>query len=166
MRIAVYPGSFNPFTYGHLDILQNAIPLFDKIIVICSSNPNKPQLSQSEDSRCYRISECLKHNNIIGVEVIQSSNLIVDICQEYNAQYIIRGLRDSKDFLDEEKLADANYALNDKIQTIYFRATQKHISSSLVRELLSRGKDVSKFVPIEMRQDIISFESGEIIALV
>ena len=148
---AVYAGSFDPFTFGHLSIVKDALEFFDKIIIVCSINSTKkPNFSRTDMvDAIEKIFKNLGFNSD-EVQVIRSDKLIVNICEEYNASHIVRGLRNPNDYLYEEEIAKFNHRMNPNIKTVYFRAEDECISSSAVRELFFRGLDISEFVPKEI----------------
>lgn len=144
-RIAVFPGSFNPFTIGHKAVLEKALPLFDKIIIAIGYNSEKTN-SSGIDSRIETISKIFQNDPRICVTTY--TTLTVDFCKANGANYIIRGLRNAQDFQYEQPIAQTNLQLAG-IETIFFVTPPEfsHISSSIVRELQSYGADVSKFLP-------------------
>ena len=147
MRIAIYPGSFDPITNGHIDVIDRSSLIFDKMIIsITNSNSNKNQFF-SIDERVDMIKESIK--SYPNVEVKIFDGLLVDFAIECNATSIIRGLRALSDFEYEFQMALMNRNLNEKISTVFLMPHQKytHISSSLVKEVASLGGDVSNYVP-------------------
>lgn len=146
-KIAVYAGSFDPFTNGHLSIVKEAAELFDKVYVVIAKNANKKRFSNAEMMRD-TIELTLKEAGINNCSVaILSDGLVADYCKSVNAQYLVRGLRNTSDYMYEENIAKINAEINPTLKTVYFRATDEVISSSMVRELHSYGKDVSKYLP-------------------
>lgn len=143
---AVYAGSFDPFTNGHLGIVREAAALFEQLIVVCAINRKKtPVFCRSEMADA--ISDCLIQNGINNVIVTVSDKLTADVCAEFQAKYLVRGLRNTTDFLYEEEIAKFNQRFNPDLRTIYLRAMDEVLSSSMVRELFSFGKDISEYVP-------------------
>jgi len=144
-RIAVFPGSFNPFTIGHKAVLEKALPLFDKIIIAIGYNSEK-QTATSIEERKTAIQKIYNGNN--KVVVTSYTTLTVDFCKEQGATFLIRGLRNESDFAYEQPIAQTNLQLAG-IETIFFITPPEysHISSSIVRELQSYGADVTKFLP-------------------
>ena len=145
MKIAIYAGSFDPFTNGHYDIFKQANELFDMIYLVFADNPSK--------TRSYHINDMIKAVNyylqdqyIEGYEILPSDDLISDLAREFNANYLIRGLRNPNDYIYEENIAKINKELNPDLNTIYFRADNEIISSTMVKELHGYGKDISKYV--------------------
>ena len=147
MKIAIYPGSFDPITNGHIDIINRAANLFDKIIIsVTDNNPNKTSFF-SIDDRVNMISESIqKHSN---VEVKYFNGLLVDFAESNKANSIIRGLRALSDFEFEFKMALMNRNLNEKISTVFLMPHEKYtyISSSLIREVSALGGDITDYVP-------------------
>jgi len=147
MKTAVFPGSFDPFTLGHFDVLQRALSLFDKVIIAIGDNKNKKTLF-SVEARKAMIEQAIQEYSE-KVEVMVYENLTIDFCQQQNAQFIIRGIRTVSDFDFENMVAQANYKLSPEVQTIFFPSRPEHsfISSSVVRDVLLHGGDVSDFIP-------------------
>lgn len=144
-RIAVFPGSFDPFTIGHKAIVDKALPLFDKIIIAIGVNSEKNGFFTPEKRLNY-ISDIYKDNP--RIEVKTYSSLTVEFCKENNAKFIVRGLRNTTDFQYEKTIAQMNRQMS-RIETIFLVTPPEygHISSSVVRELLTYKADVSEFVP-------------------
>jgi len=143
---AIYPGSFDPITNGHIDVIKRASKVFDQVIVAVSQNPNKKSfLTVEEKIKAIHLS--LKGLNNIKVSGFNS--LLVDFAKENNAQIILRGLRAVSDFEYEFQLAGMNKHLNNKIETIFFTPSEEfaNISSSLIKEIYQYGGDISGFVP-------------------
>ena len=146
MTKAVYAGSFDPFTNGHLYIAREAAALFEQIIVVCAINQKKlPVFPRNEMADA--ISDCLVQNGVYNAVVVVSDKLTADVCAEFQAKYLVRGLRNTTDFLYEEEIAKFNQRFNPGLRTIYLRAVDDALSSSMVRELFSYGKNVSEYVP-------------------
>ena len=148
-KIAIFPGSFSPFTIGHQSIVDRALPLFDKIVISIGINSEKPQYF-SIDKRMQWIKNV--YNNNPKIDIKQYNGLTVDFCKKENANYILRGLRDSHDFKFEKNIAHMNKELNPNIETIFIITPPKisHISSSIIRDIIKNGGDVSKFIPKEI----------------
>ena len=148
-KIAIFPGSFSPFTIGHQSIVDRALPLFDKIIISIGINSEKPQYF-SIDERMQWIKDV--YNNNPKIDVKQYKGLTVDFCKKENANYILRRLRDSHDFKFEKNIAHMNKELNPNIETIFIITPPEisHISSSIIRDIIKNGGDVSKFIPKEI----------------
>jgi len=147
MKIAIYPGSFDPLTFGHIDILERAASLFDTVIVgVAESKAKKPLFTV--DERLALIDEMFADNDKIE-SLGYSEKLTVDLARENNAIAIIRGLRAVADFEYEFQLATMNRSLAPDIESIFFtpKDTLIYVSSSLVKEIAQFGGDVTRFVP-------------------
>lgn len=146
LKIAIYPGSFDPVTLGHLDIIERAAKIVDELIVAVLMNGSKSPLF-SVDERVDMLKEVTKH--IKNVKIMSFSGLLVDFARESNASIIIRGLRAITDFEYELQMAQTNHILNDKIDTVFLTSNLEYsyLSSSTVKEVASFGGDISKFVP-------------------
>lgn len=144
-RIAVFPGSFDPFTIGHLSIVRRAAELFDKIIIAIGIN-DKKQSTHSEQERITQIKKAVR--GIENIEVISYHGLTVDVCKQYDAKYLLRGVRSFTDFEYEQNMADINRKIAG-IETIILFTLPEHasISSSVVRELDKYGYDTTDFLP-------------------
>ena len=144
-RIALFPGSFDPMTTGHLALLQRAMPLFDKIIVAVGINKDKRN-AYPLDERMQRIRMAV--NNMPNVEVATYESLTTDFCHECGARFILRGVRSLSDYEYERNIADINRTIAPDIETVFLFADPAHamISSSMIRELRAFGKDVSDFL--------------------
>ena len=153
MKIGFYSGSFDPFTNGHLHIIKTASKVFDKVIVGIGINYQKKRRFDSLLMKS-AIEKTLKNEQLHNVEVITYNSLTVDIALKYNANFLIRGLRNDNDYAYEENLSQVNQEISD-LDTIYFRAGNlDFISSSMVAELISYNKDVSKYLPKEILEII------------
>ena len=144
--IAIYPGSFDPITNGHIDLIHRACKLFDEVIIAITQNANKASLL-SIDRRIESVEASIKSIN--NTRVLGFNSLLVDFARVHNAQIIIRGLRAVSDFEYEFQLSGMNKRLNPRIETLFMTPSEEfaNISSSLVREILSLGGDISAFVP-------------------
>lgn len=144
-RIAIFPGSFDPFTIGHHSIVERALPLFDKIVVAVGMNSKKhsflPEIDRLDAIRCL-------YANEPRVEVIAYSGLTVEAAEQCGARYILRGVRTVKDFEYEKTLADINRKIAG-LETVLLYTLPEYgsISSSIVRELISLGRDVTDLLP-------------------
>ena len=145
-RIALFPGSFDPFTAGHLNILKRALTMFDEVVIAIGVNIDKRGFFPN-DKRIDIIRQATK--DLEGVSIIQYDKLTVDICKELGIRHIVRGVRNMIDFETERSIADANRKLAPEIETIIIPTAQEfaHISSTAVRDLLKHGGDTSLFVP-------------------
>ena len=144
--IAIYPGSFDPITLGHLDILQRAASIFDKVIMAVAINPEKKPMF-SNKTRMKMIKEVTK--DVDNIEVDSFSGLLVDYANKQNVSVIVRGIRALSDYEYEFNMALMNRSLDESITTTFLVAHQKytHLSSSLVREVASLSGNVSNLVP-------------------
>ena len=145
-KIAIVPGSFDPITYGHIDIIKRSAQLFDEVIVAILVNPDKKYLFTLEE-REEMINESIKGFN--NVKVDSFSGLLVNYAKKVNSTVIVRGLRAVSDFEYEMQLTFMNKALDDNIETFYMLANKQYsfISSSIVKGVSGFGADLSKFVP-------------------
>ena len=146
MKTIAYPGTFDPVTNGHIDLVERASRLFDKVVIGIASSQRKSPLFTIEE-RIELASECLQH--VPNVEIHGFDCLLVNFVSDCNADAIMRGLRAVSDFEYEFQLANMNRALSPDIESIFLTPSEKfsYISSSLVREISSLKGDVSKFVP-------------------
>jgi pantetheine-phosphate adenylyltransferase len=150
MSIAVYPGSFDPITYGHLDIVQRAIAVFDHVVIGVLANPRKsPMLPVDARIAVIRASLASAGVGAERVDVAAFDGLTVDFCRSQGATAIVRGLRAISDFESEMQLAHNNRVLARDIDTVFFMTSLEHgyVSSSLVKEIASFGGDVSAMLP-------------------
>lgn len=145
MKIAVYPGSFDPITNGHLDILERALKIFDKVIVLVAVNSNKSSRFSIKD-RVDMIKEAVNNPN---VEVDYTDGLTVDYAKKHGATHLIRGLRAVTDFEYEFQLASANDFIDSTIDSVFLMSKHEKsfINSSMIVELYKQGIDVSPLVP-------------------
>jgi len=148
-KIAIFPGSFSPFTVGHQSVVDRTLPLFDKIIISIGINSEKNQYFSIEE-RLQWIKDVYGNNPKIEIKFYEG--LTVDFCKKENANYILRGLRDSHDFKFEKGIAQMNKDLNKEVETIFIITPPEisHISSSIIRDIIKNGGDVSKFIPKEI----------------
>lgn len=150
-RLAIYPGTFDPFTLGHLDILERAIRVFDEIEVTVAVNASKNALFSVEE-RCEMVRRCVSH--LEGITVASFEGLLVDRARERGATALVRGLRQVSDFDYEFRMAFANRKLLPDVETVFFMTSEEHAftSSSIVRDVHRWGGDVSPFVPEPARE--------------
>jgi pantetheine-phosphate adenylyltransferase len=143
---ALFPGSFDPFTAGHLNILKRALTMFDQVVVAVGINQDKRGFFDME-KRLDIIRQATR--GLEGVRIIQYSNLTIDTCRELGIRHIVRGVRNMIDFETERSIADANRRLAPDIETIIIPTAQEfaHISSSAVRDLIKHHGDTSQFLP-------------------
>ena len=161
MKIAIYPGSYDPITNGHLDIIERSSKLFDKIIVAVARNGEKGSALFSESERIAMINQSILH--LKNVEVDSFNGLLVNYAADKNANAIIRGLRALSDFEFEFKMALMNRSLKEEISTVFMMPHEKytHISSSLVKEVAWLGGDVSAYVPQHVEGALQEGSSGK-----
>ena len=150
MNVAVYPGSFDPITNGHLDVIERAARVFDRVVVAVLGNPRKSPLLAA-DARVAVIRAAIAADPALAgrVEVATFDGLTVDFCREVGAGFLVRGLRAIADFEAELQLAHNNHQLAPDVDTVFFMTSLEHsyISSSLVKEIALFGGDVSSMVP-------------------
>lgn len=149
MRICLFPGTFDPVTLGHIDIVDRALPLFDKFIIGIGKNTHKEPMF-SDERRLGWLKGIYKNN--FKVKVVTYDGLTVDCCKRYNAQFILRGIRYVNDFEYEKAIADMNRSLDNNIETIFLTCLPQYtfIASTLVRDVIKNGGDVSRFIPSEV----------------
>ena len=150
MKIAVYPGTFDPITFGHIDVIKKSLKVFDKLIVATTDNTDKNYFFSIEE-RIDIINNSLFKDlkfNKKKIKVISFNNLTIDLCRKYNATAIIRGLRAVSDFEYEFQLACMNKKLNSKIETMFMMSDVENqiISSKFVKEIANLGGDIERFV--------------------
>lgn len=154
MKIGIYPGSFDPFTNGHNDILQRALKIFDKVVIAVVKNSNKKYLF-SLDERVAMIDNLFQEQEMVSC-IGLDSKLTVELASELNAQAIIRGLRAVSDFEYEFQIASINRSQNSEVESVFFTPDEKltFISSSMVKELASYGGDISNFVQEDIAKSL------------
>ncbi len=150
MNTAIYPGTFDPITHGHIDVIKKSLNVFDKLIVATTNNLNKDYHFSIED-RISIINDSLFKDlkfNKNKIKVISFDNLTIDLCKKYKANTIIRGLRAVSDFEYEFQLAGMNKKLNSKIETMFLMSDVENqiISSKFVKEIASLGGNIDRFV--------------------
>lgn len=145
-KIAIYPGTFDPITNGHIDVIQRALNIFDKVVIVIARNPRK-QTIFSEKERLALIRESLLNYN--NIEITATDKLTVEFAKSISARAIIRGIRAVSDFEYEFQIALMNRKLCPEIATIFLMPNEKYtyLNSSIIRELARYGADVSEFVP-------------------
>ena len=143
---ALFPGSFDPFTAGHLNILKRALTMFDSVVVAVGVNQDKPGFYDN-DTRVKIIEQAVR--GLEGVSVVKYDGLTIDLCRSLGIKHVVRGVRNMLDFETERSIADANRRLAPEIETIIIPTAQEfaHISSSAVRDILRHHGDTSLFVP-------------------
>ncbi|MBB1287189.1 pantetheine-phosphate adenylyltransferase [Flavisolibacter sp. BT320] len=159
MRIGLFPGTFDPVTFGHIDIIDRALPLFDKLYIGVGINANKQPMF-SADVRVQWINEIYQKET--KVEAIMYEGLTVDCCKKIGATYIVRGIRYVNDFEYEKAIADMNRSLDDNIETVFLTCLPKYtsVASTLVRDVIRNGGDVSQFVPDVVLKSIHQMEES------
>jgi len=152
MAIAIYPGSFDPITYGHIDIVRRACKLFPKLVIAVVANPHKSPLFSAQE-RVQITRAALAEEGINGLDVVSYDGLLVDCAREHQADAIVRGLRANSDFEYEFQMALANRNLAPEFESIFFMTAGKYsfLASSVVKEVAMYGGDVSTFVPPSVR---------------
>lgn len=145
-RIALFPGTFDPITIGHLDIINRSLGLFDKLIIGIGRNVNKAPMF-SEEQRQLWIKEI--YNDNPKVEVVLYEGLTIECCRKVNANYILRGIRYVNDFEYEKAIADMNRTLDSNIETIFLTCLPQYtsVASTLVRDVIRNGGDARPFLP-------------------
>jgi pantetheine-phosphate adenylyltransferase len=151
MRIGLYPGTFDPVTHGHMDIIRRAAVLVDRLVIGVAINRDKGPLFSLEERVAMVEAECAPVARDRGIEIVVHpfENLLIDCARDVGAQVIVRGLRAVADFEYEFQMVGMNRALDASIETVFLMAEAKHqaIASKLVKEIARLGGDVSKFVP-------------------
>jgi pantetheine-phosphate adenylyltransferase len=151
-RIAVFPGTFDPFTIGHQSIVSRALPLFDKIIIAIGVNSSKQAMFSLEQRKRW-INESFPGESKISIDSF--SGLTVNYCLEKGANYILRGLRSSADFNYERAIAQMNHAMRKEIETVFIMSLPEHsaISSTILRDILRNNGNVDAYVPSQIKID-------------
>lgn len=152
-RIALFPGTFDPITIGHLDIIDRALPLFDRLVIGIGRNINKVPMF-SEEQRLSWIRDIYKNDPKVSAIVYEG--LTVNACKQVGAQFILRGIRYVNDFEYEKAIADMNRSLDEKIETVFLTCLPQYtsVASTLVRDVLKNGGDVMQFLPKEVAASI------------
>lgn len=153
MKVALFPGSFDPLTLGHLDLIKRGSALFDQLAVAVMTNTSKQPLF-SVDERVAQVKEAVA--GLSNVSVITSQGLTVDLMNQIGADYLLRGLRNSRDFEYEKDIAAMNQFLDDQVDTVFLLADPKyqHLSSSLLKEVAMTGGDISAYLPANINADL------------
>jgi pantetheine-phosphate adenylyltransferase len=146
MRVCVFPGTFDPVTLGHTDIIDRALPLFDKLVIGIGRNINKEPMF-SEQQRLEWLRDIYKDND--KVEALVYEGLTVECCKKVGANFILRGIRYVNDFEYEKAIADMNRSLAHKVETVFLTCLPQFtsVASTLVRDVIRNGGDVSAFLP-------------------
>jgi pantetheine-phosphate adenylyltransferase len=145
-RIAIFPGSFDPFTVGHESVVNRAVPMFDKIVIMIGYNANKKSF-YSIEKRLKWINQVFKDRD--QIEVRLHDGLTVDFCKEVGAKYILRGLRTSADFEYERAIAQINKKMHPEIETVFLLTLPEHtpVNATIIRDIVFHGGDASMFLP-------------------
>lgn len=154
-RIALFPGTFDPVTFGHTDIIGRALPLFDQLYIGVGRNSNKTTLF-TEDQRLKWLNAIYKDEP--KIKVLAYDGLTVDCCKKIGANYILRGIRYVNDFEYEKAIADMNRSIGEDIETIFLTCLPKYtsVASTLIRDVYKNGGRVSQFLPEVVNQDLYS----------
>ena len=153
MKVALFPGSFDPLTLGHLDLIKRGSALFDQLAVAVMTNSSKHPLF-SVDERVAQVKEAVQ--GLSNVSVITSQGLTVDLMNQIGADYLLRGLRNGRDFECEKDIAAMNQFLDDQVDTVFLLADPKyqHLSSSLLKEVAMSGGNISAYLPANINADL------------
>ncbi|WP_299789785.1 pantetheine-phosphate adenylyltransferase [uncultured Marivita sp.] len=159
MRIGLYPGTFDPITMGHIDIIRRAAALVDRLVIGVAINRDKGPLFDLEERVAMIEAECVSLSEQTGIEIVVHpfENLLIDCARDVNATIIVRGLRAVADFEYEFQMVGMNRALDDRIETVFLMAEARHqaIASKLVKEIARLGGDVSKFVTAPVMRALV-----------
>ncbi len=158
MRIGLYPGTFDPITMGHIDIIRRASVFLDRLVIGVAINRDKGPLFNLDERVAMIEAECVSLSEQTGIEIVVHpfENLLIDCARDVDATIIVRGLRAVADFEYEFQMVGMNRALDDKVETVFLMAEARHqaIASKLVKEIARLGGDVSKFVTAPVRQSL------------
>ena len=146
LKKAIYPGSFDPFTNGHLDIVRKAAAIFDEVYIVIGINSSKKRTFDSE-RMIAAVEGVLRDEGIQNAYVTAYEGLVAEYAKTQGIKYMIRGLRNNMDYNYEENIAEVNKLINPEMESVYFRADNVAVSSSMVKELHSFGLDVSPYLP-------------------
>jgi pantetheine-phosphate adenylyltransferase len=154
-KICVFPGTFDPLTLGHVDIIRRALPLFDQIVVAIGINANKSPMFSSEQRQLW-IEDIFKEEEKVSAAVFEG--LTVNYCRKIGARYILRGIRYVSDFEYEKTIADANRTLDPDIETFFLTCEPKYtsVASTIVRDIIRNGGDASLFLPEIVSDSILN----------
>ena len=150
---AIYPGTFDPITVGHLDVIKRAAKIYDKLIVAVMDNKSKT-CTFNKDERIKMIKKCVK--NINNIEVVQGDGLTIDLAKQNKCKVIVRGIRAVSDYESELALATANMDLDSSIETVFFVAKPElsFLSSSIAKEIASFGGNIDNYIPSQIIKEV------------
>ena len=148
-RIALYAGSFDPYTNGHHAIVRKAAALFDEVVVMVAVNIEKRRAFDAEAMR--RAIQATLDADGLNARAVIHTGLVADYCAEHGIRWYVRGLRNSTDYSYEENIAQINHLIDPRLESIYLRSDEPAISSSMIRELMAFGKDVGNYIPEAVR---------------
>lgn len=151
MKTAVYPGAFDPPTFGHLDIIKRASSIFDVLIVAIMENPQKKTFFSAQEKKEMLEILCEEFDN---VKIVIGTGLTVNLAQDHHAKFLVRGIRAIMDYEYELQIASANMVIGKDIETVFFLARPEHsyLSSSITRSIAEHHGDISKFIPDSIRK--------------
>ena len=159
-RVGLYPGTFDPITNGHLDIIRRSLPLVDRLVIGCATNPSKSPLFSLEErvTMVEREAGPLAEEKGVAIEVVQFDELLMHFAEKMNATVIIRGLRAVADFEYEFQMTGMNYQINPSIETVFLMADPRYqtIASKLVKEVARYGGKIGSFVPPKVAEEIVA----------
>ncbi|MFQ5437942.1 MAG: pantetheine-phosphate adenylyltransferase [Paracoccaceae bacterium] len=159
MRVGLYPGTFDPITLGHVDIIRRACTLVDRLVIGVAINADKGPMFPLQERVALIESECIAISRESGVEIVVHpfENLLIQCAEEVGASVIVRGLRAVSDFEYEFQMVGMNRAMNNKVETVFLMADVNHqaIASRLVKEIARLGGDITKFVPAAVRDALL-----------
>lgn len=152
-KICLFPGTFDPITLGHVDVINRALPLFDKIVIAIGKNANKSPMFSAEQRQMW-VEEIFSNEPKISAAVYEG--LTVNFCRDIGARYILRGIRYVSDFEYEKTIADANRTLDPQIETFFLTCEPKYtsIASTIVRDIIRNGGDATMFLPEIVSQSL------------
>ncbi|MBA2250743.1 MAG: pantetheine-phosphate adenylyltransferase [Chitinophagaceae bacterium] len=153
MRICLFPGTFDPVTLGHTDIINRALPLFDKLFIGIGRNVNKQQMF-TEEKRLGWLRDIYKGNS--KIEALAYDGLTVECCKQIGATFVLRGIRYVNDFEYEKAIADMNRSLDNHVETVFLTCLPQYTSfaSTLVRDVIRNGGNVAQFLPREVAESL------------
>ena len=154
MGIALYPGSFDPITLGHLNIIRRAATIFDQLEVCVAANSDKRTLFSLDERMDFLRRSCGRFDN---VKIVSTDRLVADYCREHEIKVLVKGLRAVSDFEYEFQIAMVNKKIYPQLDTLFLTSSEKYtfLSSTVVKELARYGADISELVPMEIKEDVI-----------